>query len=114
MTYTVDILQVCQLYLNEAGKTPHQLEIFGGKAGVEAQPGVWTLLTSEGRAWGCQPACLGTKRPPARLDMLSSPGQNPLLRAQVLADGLWETDCSQSESARPDLKFRSRLNRTLI
>ena len=37
-----------------------------------------------------------------------------MLRAQVLADGLWEMDCSQSESARPDLKFRSRLNRTLI
>ena len=26
--------------------------IFGGKAGMEARLGVWTLLTSEGRAWG--------------------------------------------------------------
>jgi len=64
MTYTVDILQVCQLYLNEAGKTPHQLEIFGGKAGVEAQPGVWTLLTSEGRAWGLS-TCLFRYEAPA-------------------------------------------------
>ena len=64
MTHTANILQICQLYLNKAGKAPHQLEIFGGKSGVEARLGVWTLLTSKGRAWGLS-ICLFRHKAPA-------------------------------------------------
>lgn len=108
MTYILNILHICQLYLNKAGKA-HINRRFWGKAGVEARVGVGGDPDLGRQGLGrVNPPVLAQNPPPPCLDALGFSAKAACLDAegaggpgdQALIDGLWEMGYSPSEWAR--------------